>query len=98
MPIQRNLADEEQKVKILDDQELRLIFGNVEEILHGSKVLHQALDHAWKEALAAKRAPHVGQIFLDHVSAVFVSCACRAVVCGACGVVWVCGGAYADVG
>lgn len=68
VPIQRNLADEEQKVKILDDQELRLIFGNVEEILHGSKALHQALDHAWKEALASKRAPHVGQIFLDHMS------------------------------
>ncbi len=83
VPIQRNLADEEQKVKILDDQELRLIFGNVEEILHGSKVLHQALDHAWKEALAAKRAPHVGQIFLDHVRVVCV-CVCVC-VCGACG-------------
>jgi len=68
-PIKCNLANEENKTKILDEKEVRLIFGNVEEIFKVSKTLHMALRHEWKEALAAKRPPRVGQIFLDHMQA-----------------------------
>jgi len=67
-PIKRKLNDNDQKTKILDKQEMKLIFGNVEKIVQVSQALYESLNGEWKEALAQSRPPIIGRIFLEQVA------------------------------